>query len=121
MYCILLTIHVFVGDRRILFGKWLSESWKEFFAEGGQKQVERAFQRCGMLNSIDGSENGLIEVQGIDNYTFDSESSDSEGHGSNESSDESWSEEGSSSETSDESMESADVGDTDDSGDEKSD
>jgi len=56
------------GERRILQAKWLKEAWDEFFADGGQEQVTKAFKRCGMLNAIDGSEDSEIHVQGIDNY-----------------------------------------------------
>lgn len=65
------------SERRILMAKWLGESWTEFFAEGGQAQVEKAFKRCGMLNAIDGSEDSEIHVQGIEDYTI-GESSDEE-------------------------------------------
>ena len=27
------------SERRVLYATWLSEAWKEFFAEGGQDQV----------------------------------------------------------------------------------
>jgi uncharacterized NAD(P)/FAD-binding protein YdhS len=30
---------VTAGMRRVLYATWLSESWREFFAEGGQEQV----------------------------------------------------------------------------------
>lgn len=30
---------VSAGTRRVLYATWLSESWKEFFAEGGQEKV----------------------------------------------------------------------------------
>ena len=100
-----------------MFARWLSESWKEFFAEGGQNLVKKAFQRCGMLNAVDGSENNLVKVQGIENYTFDSESSSEES--SEQSSDESWSEQSSEEESSDGGM--SDERHSEDEGDEKSD
>ena len=70
------------ADRRELFVKWLSESWKEVQAEK-QPQITKAFQRCGMLNAVDGSEDSLIKVQGYDGpYSLDS---DDEGEASDES------------------------------------
>ena len=68
--------------------KWLKEAWDEFFAEGGQEQVTKAFKRCGMLNAVDGSEDHEIHVQGIDDYEI-GESSDEEDEGSDSDSDES--------------------------------
>ena len=53
------------ADRRELYVKWLSESWKEVQAER-QPQITKAFQRCGMLNAVDGSEDHLIKVEGYD-------------------------------------------------------
>ena len=60
---------------------WLSESVKEFYEQGGQEKVTATFQRCGMLNTIDGSEDHLIRVPGIENYEIgesDDESEESE-------------------------------------------
>ena len=75
-------------ERRFLQAKWLKEAWDEFFAEGGQEQVTKAFNRCGMLNAVDGSEDHEIHVQGIDDYEI-GESSDEEDEGSDSDSDES--------------------------------
>ena len=49
-------------ERRILYAKWLDESWKEFFEEGGQAQVTKSFKLCGMLNVQGGSEDKEIKV-----------------------------------------------------------
>ena len=63
--------------RRRLFVEWLDSSIKEFYNEGGQEQVTKAFQRCGMLNAIDGSEDDLIKVPGVPDYDInDSDYSD---------------------------------------------
>jgi hypothetical protein len=62
------------SDRRMLFVQWLSESWEKMKNQR-QGEVTNAFQRCGMLNSIDGSEDHLIKVQGYDGkYSLDVES-----------------------------------------------
>ncbi len=64
---------------RIFLGNWLGEVWKEFLEEGGEKQIEAGFKHCGMLNKCDGSEDHLIKVTGIDDYTMgESDSAESE-------------------------------------------
>ncbi len=50
--------------------KWLDKAWKDFYANGGAKQVKAAFQRCGMLNAMDGSEDKLIHVEGCPEYSL---------------------------------------------------
>ncbi len=35
---------------------WLDSAWKDFYAKDGTARVKKAFQRCGMLNALDGSE-----------------------------------------------------------------
>ena len=62
---------VSAAERRELYVKWLSESWKEFFENKGTDQVKLAFMRCGMLNAIDGSEDHEIKVGDLENYTLD--------------------------------------------------
>jgi hypothetical protein len=47
--------------QRKTFVQWLSVAWEEFFAEDGQAQVLSAFQRCGVSNAADGSEDNLIK------------------------------------------------------------
>ena len=70
---------VSASELRVLLVRWLAESWKEFFASGGQEQVNKAFKRCGMLNAIDGSEDSEIRVQGVENYKIgESESEECE-------------------------------------------
>ncbi len=59
---------VSAAGHRALLVQWLSEAWEEFFAEGGEKRVLLAFQRCGMLNAVDGSEDHLIKVQNTTDY-----------------------------------------------------
>lgn len=65
------------GERRVKYATWLAEAWKEFFEEGGQAQVTKAFERCGMLSGHDGSGDHELKVQGIE--IKKSESSDEEG------------------------------------------
>ena len=74
---------------RLLIATWLDEAWQEYFQNGGQVKVVNTFQRVGLLNAFDGSEDNLVKVQGVENYSF-VESSDSEEESS---SDSDWSEE----------------------------
>ena len=39
---------------------WLDKAWKRFYANGGVSRVKAAFQRCGTLNAMDGSEDNII-------------------------------------------------------------
>ena len=50
---------------------WLQQAWEEFYEAGGSSLVEKAFQRCGMLNACDGSDDHLIKVPGCDDYSID--------------------------------------------------
>ena len=52
---------VSASERRILYTKWLGESWEDF-TQNHQDQITKAFKRCGMFNAIDGSENHLIKI-----------------------------------------------------------
>jgi hypothetical protein len=62
------------ADRRLLFVKWLSESWEDV-TENRQEQITKAFQRCGMLNAIAGSEDHLIKIKGYEGpYSLEGES-----------------------------------------------
>ena len=47
--------------------KWLDKMWNDFYAGSGAAQVKATFQRCGMLNSMDGSEDAIIQVEGCPN------------------------------------------------------
>lgn len=52
------------SERRVLIETWLDEAWIEFFDEGDQTQVTKAFKRCGIYNAIDRSER--IEMRARD-------------------------------------------------------
>jgi hypothetical protein len=52
------------SERRILYTHWAAEAW--VYMKSRQDVITEAFQRCGMLNAIDGSEDNLIAIQGID-------------------------------------------------------
>ena len=72
---------------------WEKKLWNkmaEFLQDGGQQQIVETFQRVGLLNAFDGSEDHLVQVQGAKDYSFDSDSDeDSESNIEEESSGES--------------------------------
>lgn len=91
--------------------KWLGEAWSEYTTGVGPQRIADTFKRVGLMNAFDGSENNLVKVQGVENYSFegDSESEGDSDEGSGEGSDEESYEE--SDEESDESNESKSDGD----------
>lgn len=91
--------------------QWLAESWKEFYENGGQGRINSAFQRTALLIAHDGSENNLVKIQGVDDYVFDPDSSESESEseGESESESESVSESGGESENKSENGSGSDV------------
>ena len=68
--------------------EWLATSWKNFFKNGGQQRVVKAFQKTALLIAHDGSENHLVKIQGVPDYNFpgisqnDSSESDSDSENS---------------------------------------
>lgn len=56
--------------RRVLFTKWVGYAWEEVSAK--QEMVRRSFQKAGISLPIDGSEDELIHVEGIDGYRVES-------------------------------------------------
>ena len=53
---------------------WLDKAWKGFYANGGARRAKAAFQRCGMLNAMDGSEDHMIKVEGCPAYALEGDS-----------------------------------------------
>ena len=72
----------------MLIAKWLSEAWTEYFEHDGQATVVDAFQRVGLMNAYDGSEDHLVKVQGVENYSFGEESEVEESESDSESGEE---------------------------------
>ena len=52
---------VSAGERRILFTKWLGDSWEDY-CTNHQDQITLAFKKCGMFNDINGRENHLVKL-----------------------------------------------------------
>ncbi len=59
------------NERCEIMVRWLDRAWNDFYAKGGKERVKKAFQRCGMLNAVDGSDDHLITVEGCPNYSLD--------------------------------------------------
>ena len=53
-------------ERRHLYCEWLVAAMTEFYGNEGQKQVLRAFEKCGLAGAYDGSEDHLIAIDGFD-------------------------------------------------------
>ena len=57
------------SQRRIKYTHWLGTVWKEITSSPEYiSTVFTAFQRCGMCNAKDGSDNKEVKIDGLDNY-----------------------------------------------------
>ena len=68
------------GKRRILMTQWIGQSWMEVMASL-QPTIQRVFKTTGISVAADGSEDDIIAIHGIENYTyavFSGEESDEE-------------------------------------------
>lgn len=52
---------------RVILTKWVGKAWSERKPD----LIKSRFQRCGMFNAMDGSENGLIKVRGVPDYSIE--------------------------------------------------
>ena len=50
--------------RRILFTKWVGQSWEEVSTDR-----DLVFKKCGISVAVDGTEDGQIHIEGLDNYS----------------------------------------------------
>ena len=63
------------SERRVLLSKWVGEAWEEVCAK--PEMITRSFRKCGISIAVDGSEDEVININGVDDYTVRSiESSD---------------------------------------------
>ena len=58
-------IHIFF-HRRVLVTKWVDKAWTEVGLN--HDMVARSFKKCGISLSLDGSENGEIHIESIEEY-----------------------------------------------------
>ena len=64
---------VSAAERRILFTKWLGDSWEDY-ATNRKSEITTAFKKAGMFNDIHGRENHLIKVSMMPEYVAPKES-----------------------------------------------
>ena len=75
------------SDRRDLTTKWVGDAWSWIKEE--KETIIRSFVKCGLSNKLDGSENHMVNIRGIEGYVMpkpesefhlesDSDSSESE-------------------------------------------
>ena len=75
------------SDGRVLATKWVEDAWSGIKEEKGM--IIRPFVRCGLSNKLDGSEDHMVNIRGIEGYVMpkpesefhlesDSDSSESE-------------------------------------------
>ena len=58
---------VSASERRILFTKWLADSWEDY-TSNNQDEITKAFKKCDMYNDIHGKENHLIKLDRLPSY-----------------------------------------------------
>ena len=49
-----------------LVTKWVGEAWEKVSQK--ETMIQRAFKKCGLSTSIDGKEDSLINIRGLDGY-----------------------------------------------------
>ena len=54
------------SDRRILTTKWVAKAWARI--KQNQDMIVRYFVKCGMSNNVDGSEDHLVNIRGLEDY-----------------------------------------------------
>ena len=75
------------SDRRVLTTKWAGDAWSRIKEEIGM--IIRSFVKCVLSNNLDGSEDHMVNIRGIEGYVMpkpesefhlesDSDSSESE-------------------------------------------
>ena len=52
------------SERRVLVTKWVGKVWPE--VGSNRDMVVRSFKKCGIYLSLDGSENGEIHIESIE-------------------------------------------------------
>jgi len=54
------------SDRRILMTQWIGGAWDKCMADG--TSTIRVFKKCGISVPIDGSQDELINIHGLEGY-----------------------------------------------------
>ena len=58
---------VLISERRILTTEWVANAWSSIC--NNPDVIKRGFKKCGYNLSLDGSENDLINIEGLPEYT----------------------------------------------------
>ena len=58
------------SERRVLLSKWVGGAWEEVCAK--PEMIIRSFRKCGISVAVDGSEDEVINITGVDDYTVGS-------------------------------------------------
>jgi hypothetical protein len=56
------------SEQRILIGKWVASATEIVYANAN---IPRIFEKCGISLQIDGSEDALINIRDLENYSID--------------------------------------------------
>ena len=57
---------ILVRERRILTTRWVANSWS--YICSNKDIVKRGFKKCGINVALDGSENSLVNIEGLPDY-----------------------------------------------------
>ena len=57
-----------VAERRILLTQWVANAWSHVCSK--KEMIQRSFKKCGLNNALDGSENGLVNIEGLPEYAM---------------------------------------------------
>ena len=60
--------------QRVLFTKWVGQAWEEVSAD--KELIVRSFKKRGISVLINGSEDNLIHIQGLEDYAVEEEDED---------------------------------------------
>ena len=58
------------SERRVLLSKWIGEAWEKVCTK--PEIITRGFRKCGISIAVDGSEDEVININGVDDYTVGS-------------------------------------------------
>ena len=56
------------AQRRVLITKWVANAWQ--LIKEDKNLIKRSFLKCGISNALDGSENDLVNIKGIEGYAL---------------------------------------------------
>lgn len=63
-------------ERRILFTKWVGQAWEEISSM--KAMIKRSFVKAGIAVAIDGSQDSEINIDGLADYSVDSDDDSSD-------------------------------------------